>query len=175
MGRIFPNRSSKDTQEKSKAMSDLFISYSRKDKEFVHKLHDALAAQKRDVWVDFEDIPLASEWRDEIFTGIEAANSFVFVISPDSAASAVCGEEVNHAVTCKKRIVPILYREGDYKTLNSAISSHNWIYCRDTDSFDDAFKSLLQTLDTDLDYVHAHTRLLIRAKEWDSKQRNPSF
>ena len=49
-------------------MSDLFISYSRKDKEFVHKLHDALAAQKRDVWVDFEDIPLASEWRDEIFT-----------------------------------------------------------------------------------------------------------
>src|SRR5215813_5972116 len=156
-------------------MSDLFISYSRKDKEFVHKLHDALTAQKRDVWVDFEDIPLASEWRNEISAGIEAANSFVFVISPDSAASQVCAEEVNYAVNNKKRIVPILYREGDYKALNSAISSHNWIYCRDTDNFDEAFKALLQTLDTDLDYVHVHTRLLVRGREWDSKGRNASF
>src|SRR5258708_6071618 len=102
-------------------------------------------------------------------------NWVVFVIRPDSAASEVCGEEVNHGINWKKRIVPILYREGDYKTLNAAISSHNWIYFRDTDSFDEAFKSLLQTLDTDLDYVHAHTRLLVRAREWDSKQRNPSF
>jgi DNA-binding LacI/PurR family transcriptional regulator len=42
-------------------MPDVFISYSRKDKDFAHKLHDALAAQKRDVWVDWEDIPLASD------------------------------------------------------------------------------------------------------------------
>lgn len=156
-------------------MPELFISYSRKDKDFVHKLHDALAAQKRDVWVDWEDIPLASDWRAEVFAGIEQADSFVFVLSPHSAASEVCGEEVAHAVSCQKRVIPILYQEGDFKDINQVISSHNWIYSRDTDDFDAAFKSLLQTLDTDLDYVKMHTRLLVRAKEWDSKKRNPSF
>jgi WD40 repeat protein len=156
-------------------MTELFISYSRKDKEFVHKLHDALAAQKRDVWVDWEDIPLASDWRAEVFAGIEEADSFVFVLSPNSAASEVCGEEVNHAVSCQKRVIPILYQEGDFKNINPAISSHNWIYSRSTDDFDTAFKSLLQTLDTDLDFVKMHTRLLVRAREWDNKKRNPSF
>ena len=45
-------------------MPDVFISYSRKDKAFVEKLVTALEAKKRDVWVDFEDIPFASEWWD---------------------------------------------------------------------------------------------------------------
>src|SRR5689334_7974493 len=108
-------------------MTELFISYSRKDKDFVHKLHDALAAQKRDVWVDWEDIPLASDWRAEVFAGIESADSFVFVLSPNSAASEVCGEEVAHAVNCQKRVIPVLYQEGDFKNLNEIISSHNWI------------------------------------------------
>ena len=33
-------------------MAQAFISYSRKDKEFVQKLHEALAAQKREAWVE---------------------------------------------------------------------------------------------------------------------------
>src|SRR5438067_359510 len=136
---------------------DAFISYSRKDKEFVHKLHDALAAQKRDLWVDWDDIPLASDWMQEIRTGIDQSNSFIFVISPDSVASKVCGEEVNYAVQNKKKFVPILYREGKFEEINPAVSSHNWIYCRDNDNFDTALQSLAQTLDTDLDYVRAHT------------------
>ena len=73
-------------------MTELFISYSRKDKDFVHRLHDALIAAKREVWVDWEDIPLASDWRAEIFAGIEAADAFAFIISPDSVISQICGE-----------------------------------------------------------------------------------
>ena len=156
-------------------MPELFISYSRKDKEFVRKLHERLVAQKRDVWVDFEDIPLASDWRREIFQGIEAADSFVFVISPDSIKSEVCDEEVNHAINNKKRLIPIFYRDGEYKNMHQALSSHNWIYFRDTDDFEAAFKSFSDTLDTDLSHVRAHTRLLVRAKEWESKNRNESF
>jgi TIR domain len=47
-------------------MTDVFISYSRKDKAFVQQLFQALRDNKRDVWVDWEDIPLASEWLTEI-------------------------------------------------------------------------------------------------------------
>ena len=42
-------------------MSKIFISYSRKDKDFVKKLYEALTKSlpnsDQDVWVDWEDIP----------------------------------------------------------------------------------------------------------------------
>jgi hypothetical protein len=75
-------------------VAQLFISYSRKDKDFVRKIGDALAAQKREVWVDWEDIPLTAEWQREIFANIEAADNFLFIISPESVASANCRKEI---------------------------------------------------------------------------------
>ncbi len=41
--------------------------------------------------------PLTAEWQQEIFINIEAADDFVFLISPESAASAICRKEVDHA------------------------------------------------------------------------------
>ncbi|WP_421657227.1 toll/interleukin-1 receptor domain-containing protein [Leptothermofonsia sp. ETS-13] len=38
-------------------MTDVFISYSRKDKDFVKTLHTALANHNREAWVDWQDIP----------------------------------------------------------------------------------------------------------------------
>ncbi len=156
-------------------MNDVFISYSRKDKEFVRRLHAALTAHKRNVWVDWEDIPPTAEWRQEIYAGIEGANAFAFIISPNSLASQVCGEELDHALKNKKSLIPILYQDCGSAQMPAAISSHNWINFRDTDNFDTALNTLLTTLDTDLDHVKMHTRLLVRANEWDSKNRNPSF
>jgi WD40 repeat protein len=157
-------------------MPDLFMSYSRKDKEFVKQLVAALKTQNRDVWVDWEDIPLTADWLQEIYKGIEGANNFIFIITPDSVASEVCGQELTHAIENNKRLVPVLRREvTDYKLLHGALSSHNWIYMRENDNFDEAFKGLTTALDTDLDHVHAHTRLLERAKEWADKQFNHSF
>ena len=43
-------------------MAQVFISYFRKDKEFALKLGDAVAAQQREAWVDWKDIPLPAEW-----------------------------------------------------------------------------------------------------------------
>jgi hypothetical protein len=58
-------------------LSDVFISYSRKDSEFVRKLFDSLKAQEKEVWADFEDIPKAADWWQEIQAGIDAADSFI--------------------------------------------------------------------------------------------------
>ena len=73
-------------------MAEVFISYSRKDKEFVRRLGDALVKHQREAWVDWKDIPLTAEWQQEIFLNIQAADNFVFIISPDSVASANCKE-----------------------------------------------------------------------------------
>jgi WD40 repeat protein len=160
-------------------MPDVFISYSRKDKEFVRRLHDALKASKRDIWIDWEDIPLTADWWKEIQEGIEAADNFIFTISPDSARSTVCRQEADHAVANGKRFVPILYRDvtdpEDQKLLHPHINSHNWIFFKDEKQFDEQFKLLLGALDADLEHSKTHTRLLVRAKQWDANGRDNSF
>ncbi|GAB4206607.1 MAG: hypothetical protein Fur006_63810 [Coleofasciculaceae cyanobacterium] len=156
-------------------MSDIFISYSRKDKEFVKKLHEALSKQNRDTWIDWENIPLTADWWKEIEAGIEAANTFVFVISPDSSGSKVCTQEIEHALQCNKRLVPIVRRDDDVKDVHPALAKHNWLFFRESDDFDSAFEFLIKALDTDLAHVKTHTRLLQRAIEWDTKGRDRSF
>ena len=79
-------------------MSDVFISYSRSDKEFVLKLRDALEACNHVTWLDLRDIPYTAEWREEIYANIEAANNFLCVLSPDFITSPYCLDEVAHAV-----------------------------------------------------------------------------
>lgn len=160
-------------------MAEVFISYSRKDTDFVRRLHAALAGHNRDTWVDWEDIPLTADWWREVQGGIEAANAFVFVISPDSVRSDICYREIEHAVANNKRIIPLLRREvtnpEDRKAMHPAVSTHNWIFFRDTDNFDTAFQALINALNTDLSYVRQHTRLLVRAREWENNRLNPSF
>lgn len=63
-------------------MAGIFISYSREDTDFVRKLQDPLAAQKRNAWVDWKDIPLTAEWEREVLANIEDADNFIFVIRP---------------------------------------------------------------------------------------------
>ena len=160
-------------------MSDVFISYSRKDSDFVHRLFDDIKATGKEVWADFEDIPKAANWWQEIKAGIDAADAFVFIISPDSVNSDICRQEIDHAIESNKRILPVLYREvidaADKEKVHPAISSHNWIFSRDGDDYDAAFQTLLESLETDLDHNRTLTRLLVRAKEWLDNEKIHSY
>ena len=162
-------------------MTDVFISYSRKDKAFVQTLHDALIASHRETWIDWENIPKGTKWWQEIEAGIEGANTFVFVISPDSVASSVCGDEINHAIKNGKRFLPIVRRDvpfSQFEEINSAhqeLKAHNWLFFREEDNFEQSFADLVKSLETDIDYVQQHTEILREAKKWEHNQRNDSF
>lgn len=156
--------------------NDVFISYSRKDKEFVQQLDAAFRQKDRDPWIDWNDIQPSEDWWQAIERGIEAADTFVFVISPDSIASEVCCKEIEHAVKHNKRLLPIVRREGfDANNVHPSLSRHNWLFFREHDDFEQVFQRLVKALDTDLDHVHAHTRLLVRAIEWNRKQHDESL
>ena len=156
-------------------MADIFISYSRKDKDFVHRLDESLKSRGREAWVDWEDIRPTEEWMQAIYGAIEGADTFVFVLTPDSVASDVCGREIAHAAAHNKRMVPIVAREPNAGSAPEALAKLNWIFFRESDDFEKATDALINALDTDLDRVHAHTRLLTRAIEWESKGKNKSF
>jgi len=155
---------------------DVFISYSRKDREFVKRLEAALQARGREAWVDWEGIRPAEEFMEAIFPAIEGTDTFVFVISPDSVTSEICGRELAHAATHNKRMGPIFAREVDVKTIPEPLAKLNWVFfCRENEDFDVGTDTLISALDTDLDWVHAHTRLLTRAIEWEAKGKSNSF
>jgi hypothetical protein len=145
--------------------NDIFISYSRRDKTFVQQLDTAFRQCNRDPWIDWDDIREAEAWRNAIAQGIVAADTFIFVISPDSVASVECGKELMQAIAHNKRIIPIVYREAT--NVHPVLAELNWIFFRETDPFDTAFHKLLQAINTDLEHVRMHTRLLGRANEWE--------
>jgi WD40 repeat protein len=155
---------------------NVFISYSRKNIEFVRKLNDSLDSSEIEAWVDWEGIPPSSDWMDEIQRAIEGADAFLFVISPDSLASEVCGQELELGIKYNKKLIPILHRDPEQGTvMHEKLSSHNWVYLRDQDNYDAGISKVFESINVDLDWVRQHTRLLQRAREWEDKNRNNSF
>ena len=93
-------------------MAEVFISYAREDQGFARDIHTALQKVSRDTWIDWRSIRDSAKWRAEIFAAIEAADNFLFIISPDSVKSWMCGQEVSHAVANNKRLITILHRSA---------------------------------------------------------------
>ncbi len=156
-------------------MAEVFISYSRKDKDFVRRLGDALVANHRETWVDWKDIPLTAEWQQEILRNIEAADNFIFIISPDSIASVNCRKEIEHAAVNNKKMLPLFYRPVPDDSIPETLSRFQRLDFGEPAEFEAKFAALVTALDTDLPWTQAHTRLLTRAKEWERMARDSSF
>jgi hypothetical protein len=156
-------------------MAKVFISYSRQHKDFVLKLSHALGESRREAWIDWKDIPVTAEWQREIFSNIEAADSFIFVISPESVASENCKKEIAHAAANNKRMVPIFHKPVPDDTIPEPLAKFQRIDFGDGDDFDSKMAVLIRALDVDLRWTEAHTRLLTRAKEWDRNAKERSF
>ena len=156
-------------------MSDFFISYAREDQAFVRRLHEALSEHKRQTWVDWRSIAPTAEWLKEIYSAIEAADAFIFVISPPAINSRVCKLELDHAVNLGKRLIPIVCCESREEAIPEPLAKLNWVLMRESDDFASGVAQLLQVFDTDIEWVRAHTRLLVRANEWQANKRDNSF
>ena len=156
-------------------MAELFLSYSRAQKEFVSSLFHALEREGFDTWIDWDDILPSEAWRKAIQSGIESAHTFLYVISSASVESEVCRFELEWAIRSHKRLIAFVREDIDPSMLHPEIREINWIFCRKTDSFDEAIRKLIATLSCDIDYVKSHARLLVRSVEWEYNKRNPSY
>lgn len=164
------------TESTQAANGSVFISYSRKDKAFVQQLNAALDQAGVQAWVDWEGIELASDWMATITSAIQGTDAFLFVISPDSLRSKVCGDELCLGIQLNKKLIPILYREPEKgMTMHEKLAATNWVYLRQEDNFEETLPKLIQSINTDLDWIRQHTQLLGRAAEWEKKNKDSSF
>lgn len=175
-------------------MTDVFISYSRRDSEFVRRFYDALDGANREVWIDWESIPRGEEFLKEIYTGVDAADVFLFVVSRHSLTSEICNLEVRHARRRGKKIIPVIIEliegdvfnfvvagwfkkswENDARETWDDIKQINWsIFTPDRD-FAVEFKALLNEIDTDRPHMRLHTRYLVQARDWRNAGSAPSL
>lgn len=175
-------------------MADVFISYSRKNSDFVHKLDTALTQHGRDVWVDWQDIARGQDWWREIQVGIDSADTALIVITENWLVSEICQRELAYIRQQSKRVFPLIRQriEGDVALRAKGtwldqdweqqarenwkyLRSLNWLLFDDDSTFDTALQDLLIALDVDQAYIKGHTRYMVRAMEWQQSHRNPSF
>lgn len=126
--------------------NETFISYSRRDAAFIERLFQALKDNGIDAWLDKEDIPKASQWKQEILVGIQFCQNFIYAISPDTVMSDYCDMELDHALALNKRIIPIVVREP-VVGVRLAVAELNYIFF---DDFDQGLSNLLELLDSPL-------------------------
>jgi WD40 repeat protein len=155
-------------------MTKILISYSRKDSIIARKLIEEFKSLDLETWVDWEDIPPAVGWLEQIEQGIEQSDAFIFLISPDSVTSEVCKVEVEHARKNHKRIIPILVRDTDTKSVMSTVRDLNWIFIREQDDLKEALEKVRIAINLNLEWVEEHRRLQVRALDWDRK-KDPSL
>jgi hypothetical protein len=89
----------------------VFISYSRKDQEFVRKLAADLNGYVQGVWFDQSDIRAGEVWEKSITDGIAGCLAFILVVSPNSAASPNVRSEIQQALQNRKPILPVIYHQ----------------------------------------------------------------
>jgi WD40 repeat protein len=164
-------------QSRVAAKPAAFISYSRKDIEFVARLNTALDRHGIDVRIDREDIEKSAEWWSRIRQLITEADTIIFVLSPDSVRSSTCQQEVAFAEGLKKRLIPIVVRDLADQSAPSCLARLNYIFFTAnaavgaTGDFDSAVEELVWAIETDITWIREHTRLGTLAGRWETLGR----
>ena len=161
-----------------KSLFDVFISYGRKEsKQFAIDLHARLVQEGLNLWFDQQDIPPSVDYQKQIDDGIERARNFIFIIAPHAVKSPYCRLEIELALKCGKRIIPLYQVEPAdcWDKMHPVIQKLNWIYFDGSQPFEDAFAKLTASIRLEAEYVDTHTRILNRALEWERNQKQTRY
>jgi WD40 repeat protein len=152
-------------------MARVFLSYSRKDESFVDRLATGLSELDAEVTRDTANLMAAAEWRKQLEQMIAAADTIVFVVSPDSIISPECAWEIDLVEKLHKRLAPIIWRPVENDRLPPGIAKLQYVDFSGDRDFTQALRTLVKAIDTDIDWLADHTRLGEMARRWDTEKR----
>lgn len=106
----------------------VFVSYSRDDLDFADQLVTALKLCGFDPTIDRHGISGGEAWQQRLGALILEADTVVFVLSPSSARSEMCGWEVGEASRLGKRILPVLPRPLEGVAAPQKLQDLNYVF-----------------------------------------------
>lgn len=125
--------------------SELFISHSSQDHEFVLELVEVLRRHGILVWFSRTNILGAQQWHDEIGAALERCDWFLVVLSPASVESIWVKRELVFALQQDRyadKIIPVLYRPCDPARLSWVLPGYQMVDFQY--DFDNACRDLLR-------------------------------
>ena len=125
---------------------DIFISYSRRDQEFVARLAGDLNEHVAGVWFDQSTIRAGQKWHDEIMDGIRECKAFVVVLSPDATQSRYVREELDTALQMGKPVFPVIYHPAKWKHEFASLVKDIQTINLHSGSYTDNFQTLVDGL-----------------------------
>lgn len=92
----------------------VFISYSRKDKDVADGLCELLKENGIEYWIDKEGIYSSSNYKELIVDAIDVSKAVIFISSANSNASVNVIREIGYAVNMNKPILPLMLDDAPY-------------------------------------------------------------
>ena len=127
-------------------MGHIFISYSRKDSEFVDRLMPALEQFGFPTWTDVHGITGGDVWKAAISRAVRECDAFLIILSPQSADSENVAKELAVATKHARRILPVLYQACKIPDkMDYDLAELQWADF-DQHPFNEAFEELLRAL-----------------------------
>lgn len=121
----------------------VFVSYSRKDQDFVKEIVNFLESKGTKVYIDYRDIPPGTVFAEEIVNAIENSICCILVFTDSSNKSSYVLNEMNSATNHNKLIIPLRINEvSPSKALEFYIGTSNWIEYAGDGSLDVLLKTI---------------------------------
>jgi hypothetical protein len=120
--------------------------------------------------VEFKEPETTREAVELMKSRVQEADAMLLVVSPDSLLSERVQWEIDHAVHCGKRIVPVLCRHSNMADARKEIVRLQWVpmvdAAKDPQLMAAAAQRVAAALDRDLRHLRYHTQLLLFTIFW---------
>lgn len=97
-------------RRRAEEQPNFFMSYSRKDEDFVRTLAGDLRRRGFKIWLDIYDIEPGESWSRQIGRALDACEVMLLILSPDALDSENVDDEWNYFLDVKKTVLPIMHR-----------------------------------------------------------------
>jgi WD40 repeat protein len=154
----------------------VFVSYARDDLEFADQLAAALAAFGFEPLIDRQGISAGEDWKKRLGALIAEADSVLFLLSPSALQSRMCDWEIAETDRLSKRLLPVVIKPLGTTQVPERFQELNYTFLYPEpkapgSGFGKGLANLAEALNTDLEWVREHTRLGLRAAEWQAGGR----
>lgn len=122
----------------------VFISYARRDREFVDRLASDLRSSGVMIWRDVDEIVPGQNWVDIISVAVKEADVLLFISSTHSAQSEWMQYEVKAAFDRGVPTIPVIIDDSGAQNIPEVLHDIQWVDFRP--GYQQAFEQLLSAL-----------------------------
>jgi CHASE2 domain-containing sensor protein len=155
---------------------DVFLIADPADLDFARRLNATLQLQSKSTWFDQSTGVGTSDVLAMVDEALENAQNCLVVVSPQCLENPRCLADLGYAKTLQKRVIAVSNGPMPRGKLPPALVGCPVVNFQDHEGdYSSNFGELYRILESDAAHVERHTRLLVRALEWDNAGREPSL